>query len=150
MVSGYAFANDPDGEVCGGLVEAAQFALADARIKKERVDVINAWGPGHRQIDAGEAKAMMRVFGRALPEIPVVSIKASIGSALGAAPAIQVGVAALALRSGLVPPTVNWEYADPECPLNVSGRVRTVEHSVTLINAHGVGNVNSCAILERC
>ena len=150
FVSGYAVANDPVGEVCGGLVEAANLALADSRMKAERVDAINAWGPGHRQIDAGEADAMRRVFGGMLGEIPVLSIKGAIGSALGAAPAIQIGVAALAQRHGVVPATVNWQYPDPACAFNVHGRPRAVDHAVTLVNAHGVGNVNSCMILERC
>jgi 3-oxoacyl-(acyl-carrier-protein) synthase len=148
-VSGYAYANDQQGEICGGLVEAARLAFADAGMKAEQIEVINAWGPGHRQIDAGEAKAMRRVFGSTLNEIASLSIKGAIGSALGAAPAIQVGVAALALRNGILPATVNWRFPDPSCPLNLSSSNRAVGHSAALINAHGVGDVNSCMILER-
>ena len=150
FITGYAYANDPAGDVCGGLVEAAKLALADARIKTDQVDAINAWGPGHRRIDAGEGQAMDRVFGRNLGQIPALSIKGAVGSALGAAPAIQVGVAALAQRNGTLPPTVNWLYPDPSCPFNLSNRARYVDHEYTLINAHGVGSVNSCMVLQRC
>ena len=125
-------------------------ALADAGMKAREIDAINAWGPGHRLIDAGEVTAMQRVFGAALSEIAALSIKGAIGSALGAAPAIQLGAAALALRTGLLPPTVNWQIPDPSCPLNLSSRARAIDHSAVLINAHGVGDVNSCMILERC
>lgn len=150
FVSGFAYANDVPEDICGGLVEAARLALADAGMKIDQIDAINAWGPGHRKIDAGEVKAMQVIFGGRLEEIAALSIKGSVGSALGAAPAIQVGVAALALRNGLLPPTVNWRVRDPACALNLSPQVRAVEHSVTLVNAHGVGDVNSCMILERC
>lgn len=148
-VSGYAFANDRQGELCGGLVEAARLALADAGMKAQQIEVINAWGPGHRLIDAGEAKAMQRVFGSTLDEIAALSIKGAVGSALGAAPAIQVGVAVLALSQGVLPPTVNWRFPDPACLLNLTNASRAVEHSAALVNAHGVGDVNSCMILER-
>jgi 3-oxoacyl-[acyl-carrier-protein] synthase II len=150
FVEGYAFASDPAGDLCGGLVEAARLALADAGIRAGEIDAINAWGPGHRRIDAGESSAMQRVFGRGLGQIPALSIKGAIGAALGAAPAIQVGVAALAQRHGTLPPTVNWAYPDPSCPLNLSNRPRLVDHEYTLINAHGVGSVNSCMVLKRC
>lgn len=149
LISGYGFANDPDGDVCGGLLDAARLAMADARIKKEQVDAISAWGPGHRVIDAGECRAMRHLFGGGLSEIPAGSIKASVGSALGAAPAIQVGAAALGLYTGILPPTVNWEYPDPECPLNLCKTPRAIDHRVNLVNAHGIGSVNCCVILEK-
>ena len=148
-ITGYAFANDGPDALCGGLEAAGRLAIAQARIRTTDIDAISAWGPGHRLIDEAEARALARVFGSALPEIPVVSIKGAIGSPLGAAPAIQVAAAALAQHFGMIPPTVNWEHPDPACPLNLSRRSRSVEHSVTLINSHGVGKVNACLVLEK-
>ena len=87
--------------------------MADARIRPADIDVINAWGPGHRLIDQAEVKALLRLIGQGLGDVPAVSIKGSVGAALGAAPAIQVAAAALAQRCGVIPPTVNWEYPDP-------------------------------------
>ena len=150
FVSGYAFANDLAENICGGLAEASLLALADARMNAQEIEVINAWGPGHRLIDAGESRAMQQVFGSALREIAAISIKGAIGSALGAAPAIQLGVAALALQNGMIPATVNWEFPDPACLLNLSAVPRVIAHDATLVNAHGVGDVNSCLIIQRC
>ena len=149
-VSGYAFANDAKDDLCGGLGVAIKMALADAMVRPNQVEAINAWGPGHKLIDAAEARVLAQVFGPLLAEIPVVSIKGSIGTPLGAAPAIQVAAASLAQRHGRIPPTVNWEHPDPSCLLNLSNSCRSVAHSCTVIDAHGLGGLNASLILERC
>lgn len=148
-ITGYAFASDDRDAPCSGMATAARGALAEARRRPHEIECINAWGPGHRLIDEAEAQSMVKVFGDDLANIPAVSIKAAIGSPLGAAGAIQTAVAALGLKHSLIPPTVNWTHPDPACPMNVSNQVRTVAHTRTLINAHGVGNVNASVILER-
>jgi 3-oxoacyl-[acyl-carrier-protein] synthase II len=149
-VSGYAFASDTIDDLCGGMTNAGRLAMADAKIRPSDTDVISAWGPGHKFIDEAEARAMNDLFGGQLREIPVSSIKGSIGSPLGAAPAIQVGAAALGQRFSVIPPTVNWDFPDPACPFSLSNRPRSIEHKVTLVNSHGVGSVNASIILERC
>jgi 3-oxoacyl-(acyl-carrier-protein) synthase len=149
-ISGYGFANDDASDLCGGLKASGKLALADAKLKTGQVEAINAWGPGHKLIDAAEARVMADLFQADLPNIPVGSIKGAIGSPLGAAPAIQVATSALAQRHGIIPPTVNWQYPDPSCPLNLSGEPRSIGHAITLINAHGVGRVNASLVLERC
>lgn len=149
-IAGYGFANDEGHNMCSGMFEATRRALGDASLRPRDVDAINAWGPGHKIVDLGEALAMQKVFGTYLAEIPVVSIKGAIGSAVAAAPAIQVATAALAQRYGVMPPTVNWEYPDPCCALNLSRRFREIQHGVTLVNAHGLGGLNSALILSRC
>ncbi len=150
FISGYGFASDPPDAVCGGLVQSARLALAASRLRPESIDCINAWGPGHKLVDAGEADAMVAVFGKGLERIPVFSIKGAIGSPLGAAPAIQVAVSALAHQREMIPPTVNWEYPDPACPLNLSNRARSIQTDAALVNAHGVGGVNTSLVLQRC
>jgi len=149
-ISGYAFASDPVGDLLGGLVDSTRLALADARRRPGDIEAISAWGPGHKAIDAAEVRAMERVFGTALADIPTASIKGAIGTPLGAAPAIQVAAAALAQRDSAMPPTVNWDYPDPACSLNLSNRSRLLAHKVTLINAHGLGGANSSMVLEQC
>jgi 3-oxoacyl-(acyl-carrier-protein) synthase len=149
-IAGYAFANDEKDDLCSGIATASRMALADAKLRPDDIEVINAWGPGHKLIDAGEVRAMRRVFGPSLPEIPAVSIKGAIGNPLGAAAAIQVAAGALGQRLGTIPPTVNWDFPDPDCPLNLSNRSRHLDHRVTMINAHGLAGVNSSFILERC
>jgi 3-oxoacyl-[acyl-carrier-protein] synthase II len=149
-VAGYGFANDQGHDMCSGMVEATRRALADASLRAYNIESINAWGPGHRIVDRGEAVAMQRIFGPLLAQIPAVSIKGAIGSPVAAAPAIQVAAAVLAQRFSILPPTVNWEYPDPGCPLNLSNASRSIAHDVTLVNAHALGGLNSAVILQRC
>ncbi len=149
-IAGYAFANDEADDMCGGIATASRMAMSDARIKPSEIDMISAWGPGHKLIDAAEARAMATVFQAKLASIPAVAITGALGTALGAAPAIQVGMAALAQRFEIIPPTVNWDYPDPSCALNLSNKPRYVSHHTTLINSHGAGGVNACLGLQRC
>jgi 3-oxoacyl-(acyl-carrier-protein) synthase len=68
---------------------------------------------------------------------------------LGAGGAIQAGCAALGLKHSIIPPTVNWEYPDPGCPLNLSGQARHVAHNTTIVNSHGLSGTNACLVLNR-
>ena len=149
-ISGYAYANDRRDELCGGMAEAGYLAMAEAGVRPAEIDSIGAWGPGHKLVDVGEARAMGKIFGAGLVEMPVASIKGAVGSALGAAPAMQVAVTALGQQTGIVSPTVNWDFPDPACRLNLSNRARSVPHRLTLINSHGLGGVNASLVLERC
>jgi len=149
-ISGYAFANDEGEQLCSGIILAAKQALAAANLRPAQVEAINAWGPGHRLIDQAEYDSLLRVFHSDLAHIPAGSIKGAVGSALGAAPAMQVAAAALGQRFGKLPPTVNWRQSDPACPLNLTADFRAIDHDITLISSHGLGGVNSCMVLERC
>ncbi|HEY1849354.1 MAG TPA: beta-ketoacyl synthase N-terminal-like domain-containing protein [Opitutaceae bacterium] len=148
-VAGYAYGNDEEGSVGNGLGSTIKMALANARCSPSAVDYISAWGPGHREIDAAEAGCLCRLFGERIRSIPVASIKGAIGNPLAAAGSIQVASAALSLRSGRIPPTVNWSTADPECPLNLSAEARDVGCSVVLVNAHGLCGTNASMVLFR-
>lgn len=149
-ISGYAYANDQPDALCGGMVTAGRLAMAEAGVRPSEIDTIGAWGPGHKLVDAAEVRAMEQLFGDGLEAIPAVSIKGSVGSALGAAPAMQMAVAALGQQSSALPPTVNWEYPDPDCRLNLSQKTRFISHRLTLLNSHGLGGVNASLIIERC
>lgn len=149
-IAGQGFAGDGEGESCTGLAEAARVAMADARLRPHDVDVLNLWGPGDTHVDRCEASAMRSVFGLHLDGIAAHSIKGSVGSALGAAPAIQIAAAAIAQCNSCIPPTVNWQFPDPECPLPLSSQRRSIDHRITLVNSHGVTAVNGCVVLVRC
>jgi 3-oxoacyl-[acyl-carrier-protein] synthase II len=149
FIEGYAFASDPLASPGSGLYEAMRLAVANAGLNLAEVDCINAWGPGHKIIDQAEARALGRVFGPALAGIPAVSLKGAIGNPLGAGGAIQTGCAALGLVHGIIPPTVNWQYPDPGCPLNLSAQPRHVAHTTTIVNAHGLSGTNACLVLKR-
>jgi 3-oxoacyl-[acyl-carrier-protein] synthase II len=148
-VSGYAFATDPLDSPGAGLYEAMRLAIANGNMHPSNIEAISAWAPGHKLVDLAEAKALEHVLGSWVRSVPCVSLKGAIGNPLGAAGAIQVGCAALSMRHSIIPPTVNWQYPDPSCELNLSGHPRFVAHQSTLINAHGLSGTNSCLVLTH-
>ncbi|HVZ65712.1 MAG TPA: beta-ketoacyl-[acyl-carrier-protein] synthase family protein [Lacunisphaera sp.] len=148
-ITGYAYANDTNGITASGIAEAIRDALANACRRPDEVDFINAWGPGHRVIDASEALALKSQFGQRLDEIAATSIKGAIGTPLGASGAVQTASVALTLKTGVVPPTVNWEHPDPNCPLNLSQQSRRLWPAIAIVNAHGLSGTNSCVVLQR-
>lgn len=150
FVSGYSFATDPAEELGLGLLEAIRLCLANAGMRPRDIDVINAWGPGHKVIDAVEARVLRQFFGDELDRIPVVSIKGAIGNPFAAAGAIQAGCVALGMRDDFIPPTVNWQHPDPACRLNLSAQPRFLPFKTALVNSHGLSGTNSCLLLQRC
>jgi 3-oxoacyl-[acyl-carrier-protein] synthase II len=149
FIDGYAYASDPVENPGAGLVDAIRLTLANAGVGPTDIDAINAWGPGHPVVDAAEAVSLARVFGPHLVQVPAFSIKGAVGSALGAAGAIQVAASALGIRDDRLPPTVNWEYPDPSCPLNLSSNCRFLRQSKVLIDSHGLSGTNACLVLSR-
>jgi 3-oxoacyl-(acyl-carrier-protein) synthase len=150
FVSGYAFATDPGDRPGEGLREASQLCISNANLKRDEIDHVSAWGPGHREIDQVEASVLRDVFGPSIDRISISSIKGAIGNPLGAAGAIQVGCAALCIRDSFVPATVNWQFPDPECRLNLSAETRFCEIRAALVNSHGLSGTNSCLVLSQC
>lgn len=148
-ITGYGYASDAHKLAGEGIADAALIALANARRRPEEVDYICAWAPGHRAIDTNEASAMLRIFGSRLSDIPAASIKGTVGTALAGAGAIQLASTALALRHGVIPPTVNWETPDPQCPLNLSAKARYLSPSVAIVNAHGLSGSNAVVVVEK-
>jgi 3-oxoacyl-(acyl-carrier-protein) synthase len=148
-ITGFGFANDADGQTAMGLTEAIKYALANAMRRPDEVGYINAWGTGHRFIDANETAALQKVYGDHLGNIPVSSIKGAIGTALGASGPIQTASTVLSLNTGVLPPTVNWNTPDPGCPLNLSNQARRVQINVAVVDAHGLSGSNSALVLER-
>jgi 3-oxoacyl-[acyl-carrier-protein] synthase II len=149
FISGYGHANDDVDDLGSGWHRSIHTALANARRKPSEIDFISAWGPGHKEIDLREAQALRIVFGELLDVIPVSSIKGAVGSAMAAAGAIQVASTALAMKSGVVPPTVNWTTPDPDCPLRLSSKSRYISSRISLVNGHGISGSNSSLVLER-
>lgn len=148
-IDGYSFASDVPGVPGGGFATAMRLCLANACVRPRDVDMINAWGPGHRKIDAVEATALHHVFGPGVEQVATASIKGAIGNPFAAAGAIQAGCAALGLRDGFLPPTVNWKHPDPECRLNLSAHPRFMPFKCALISSHGLSGTNSMLLLSR-
>lgn len=149
FVDGYAYATDPAGELLGGLTQSIRLALANARMSPGEVECINAWGPGHLVIDATESRVLRDIFGERLSSLPTFSVKGAVGNPLAAGGPIQLAAGLLGMREGLIPPTVNFEYPDPDCPLCLSNRVRHLPHSTQLLDAHGLSGTNACLVLRR-
>jgi 3-oxoacyl-(acyl-carrier-protein) synthase len=149
-ISGYGFASDLNGEPGAGLFDAMRLCLANAGVHPCEIDHISAWGPGHWQIDAAEAKALRKIFKSDLDRIPAVSIKGAIGNPFAAGAPIQAGCVALGMRDDFIPPTVNWLRPDPACALNLSAEPRYLRIATALVNSHGLSGTNSSLILQRC
>lgn len=132
---------DPSGE---GVVRAMKNALDEAGLTPEDVGHLNAHGTSTAINDATEAKAFCDLQEVDFSEIPVTSTKGMTGHMLGAAGAIEAIVCAMSVANDLVPPTVGFEQADPECPVTVLTEVkRDYPQKVALSNSIGFGGHNA-------
>ena len=140
-------APDPEG---AGAVRAMRWALRDAGVPPEQVGYINAHGTSTPVNDAIETLAIKRLFGETAYNIPVSSTKSMMGHAMGGAGAIEAVFCALALRDGVIPPTINYETPDPQCDLDyVPNQARRVDFRFALCNSFGLGGQNACLVLRQ-
>src|SRR6266498_999481 len=154
-VLGYGASNDahhmaqPDPE-SAGVSEMMRAALRRAEVEPERVGYINAHGTSTPLGDAAETRAIKDVFGAHAYELAVSSTKSMMGHCFGAAGAIEAMMCVLALKEGIIPPTINYEQPDPECDLDyVPNEARRAQVDVALSNAMGLGGHNGCVLLGR-
>jgi 3-oxoacyl-[acyl-carrier-protein] synthase II len=154
-VLGYGASNDahhlaqpePDAEGVAAMIRAA---LARANVEPERVGYINAHGTSTPLGDAAETKAIKDVFGDHAYKLAVSSTKSMMGHTFGAAGAIEAIMCILALRDGVLPPTINYREPDPSCDLDyVPNEARKTQVDVALSNAMGLGGHNGCVLLGR-
>jgi 3-oxoacyl-[acyl-carrier-protein] synthase II len=154
-VLGYGASNDahhmaqPDPESVG-VAEMMRAALARAGVELDQVGYVNAHGTSTPLGDAAETKALKDVFGDHAYDLAVSSTKSVMGHCFGAAGAIEAMMCVLALRDGVLPPTINYENPDPTCDLDyVPNEARRVQVDVALSNAMGLGGHNGCVLLGR-
>jgi 3-oxoacyl-[acyl-carrier-protein] synthase II len=154
-VLGYGASNDahhmaqPDPESVG-VVEMMRAALARAGVEPERVGYVNAHGTSTPLGDAAETRAIKDVFGEHAYELAVSSTKSVMGHCFGAAGAIEAMMCVLAVRDGVLPPTMNYENPDPDCDLDyVPNEAREAQVDVALSNAMGLGGHNGCVLVGR-
>jgi len=128
-----------------GAARAMQIAMDDAHVTCDEVDYINAHGTGTKLNDSSETFAIKKVFGEEQAHrLMVSSTKSMTGHLLGAGGAIESAVCALAIRDGIIPPTINYETPDPECDLDyVPNTAREKKLKVVLNNALGFGGHNA-------
>jgi 3-oxoacyl-[acyl-carrier-protein] synthase II len=154
-VVGYSLNNDafhmttplPTGESC---VKAMRDALKYGQVNPDQIDYINAHASSTQLNDANEAFCIRQVFGHRTNSIPVSGTKSYYGHPLGASAAIEGVICALAIRDGLIPPTLNYRTPDPACDLNVvADDLREKELHYIMSNAFGFGGINSCVIFKK-
>ncbi|HEY3167229.1 MAG TPA: beta-ketoacyl-ACP synthase II [Candidatus Binatia bacterium] len=140
-------APSPEGE---GAARCMRLALKDAGIAPSDIDYINAHGTSTEYNDANETTAIKTVFGEQAAKLAVSSTKSMTGHLLGAAGAVEGVYSVLALRDGVLPPTINYENPDPACDLDyVPNKARKAAIEVALSNSFGFGGTNACAIFRR-
>ncbi|MGH7168903.1 MAG: beta-ketoacyl-[acyl-carrier-protein] synthase family protein, partial [Gemmataceae bacterium] len=102
-------------------------SLAEAGIGPEEVDHVNAHGLATRESDAWEARNLQEIFGNCSPPVPVFAAKSYIGNLGAGGSTTELAASVLAMRNGRVPPTLNYEQADPDCPITVlTGEARAL------------------------
>ncbi len=133
-----------------GAARAMRAVLRDAKLAPEQIGYINAHGTGTAANDISETAAIHAVFGSHAGRLPVSSTKSMHGHALGAAAAIECVAAVLALRDGVLPPTVNFTERDPQCDLDViPNEARQAQVEYALSNSFAFGGLNAVLALRR-
>ncbi len=133
-----------------GAVRAMEKALEQSRLAADSVDYVSAHGTGTTSNDRLETVALKRVFRQRAARLPVSSIKSMIGHTMGAASVVEAAACALAIHTGVVPPTANLVEPDPECDLDyVPNTAREVRVDVAMNNAYAFGGNNASLILQR-
>ena len=138
---------EPSGEQA---MRAMRLALWNAKISPEEVDYINAHGSSTIANDPIETKAIKNVFAAHAYNLAVSSTKSMHGHMMGATGAIEVAASLLAIENNLIPPTINYEYPDPECDLDyVPNQARVSRVNVAMSNSFGFGGKNAVIVLQR-
>ncbi len=131
-----------------GAARAMTEALADAGLEPGDIDYINAHGTSTPANDSTETAAIKSSFGEVASTVPISSTKSMTGHLLGAAGAMEALVCVLAIRDGIVPPTINYTTPDPECDLDyVPNEARKVDVSAAMSNSFGFGGHNVALVL---
>jgi 3-oxoacyl-[acyl-carrier-protein] synthase II len=137
-------------ETGAGAALSMHLALDDAGLKPADIGYINAHGTSTRLNDKSETLAVKKVFGEQAQRVPISSTKSVTGHLLGASGSLEAVICAQVLNAGVLPPTMNYEFPDPDCDLDYvpnAARKATPEHVMS--NSFGFGGHNATLILSR-
>jgi 3-oxoacyl-[acyl-carrier-protein] synthase II len=138
---------DPEGK---GAAKSMEFAVKDAGLELADIGYINAHGTSTKPNDRCETMAVKSLFGEQNAKPPMSSTKSMTGHMLGAAGAVEAVVCALALRDGILPPTVGYKVADPECDLDyITEGARKADITAALSNSLGFGGHNATLCIKK-
>jgi len=138
---------DPDGTQA---VRCLQTAFARAGMRPERLDYLNGHGTSTPLGDRAETVVMKKVFGDYAYNLPISSIKSQLGHMQGACGAVELAACCLTIRDNVIPPTINYEFVDPECDLDyVPNTARHRRVDVAASNSLGFGGRNTSLIIQR-
>jgi 3-oxoacyl-(acyl-carrier-protein) synthase len=126
-----------------------RMALDYAGLKPGDLDYINAHGTSTKLNDISENKAIKAVFGEHAYKLAISSTKSMTGHLLGGAGGIEAIFSILAIKHGVIPPTINYETRDPECDLDyVPNVARQAKVRTAMSNSFGFGGTNACLIFK--
>jgi 3-oxoacyl-[acyl-carrier-protein] synthase II len=153
-VKGYAATNDAfhvtaPAENGAGAAACMELALEDADMQHDDIHYINAHGTSTSLNDKSETAAIKTVFGEHAYDVPVSSTKSMTGHLLGAAGALEAAFCIQALQDQIIPPTINYDTADPDCDLDyVPNEARQIELKNVMSNSFGFGGHNATLIFS--
>jgi 3-oxoacyl-[acyl-carrier-protein] synthase II len=140
-------APDPD---AGQAARGMRLAFEDAGLKAEDIDYVNAHGTSTSLNDKGETAAIKKALGDHAYKVAVSSTKGMTGHLLGAAGGIEAIACAMAIKEGIVPPTINYETPDPDCDLDyVPNVARKMDVRAALSNSLGFGGHNATLCFKK-
>lgn len=153
-IAGYGATNDayhwgrpaPDGVQ---FARAMTVALADAGVSPEDVDAVFADAFGVAEYDAAEVTAIKKALGRRADEVPVTAPKTMVGRLYAGGASLDVAAAVLAMRDGVIPPTINLDQPADGCELQFVTERRSAELATVLVLARGYGGFNAAIVLRR-
>ncbi len=154
-IAGYGITGDayhmsapaPEGE---GAARSMAMALGHAKLNVDQIDYINAHGTSTPVGDKCETQAIKKIFGDHAKKLAVSSTKSMTGHLLGAAGSVETAICALAIRDQIVPPTINYEYPDPDCDLDyVPNKAREMKVFACVNNSLGFGGHNATLIVKK-
>ncbi|MCK4966772.1 beta-ketoacyl-ACP synthase II [bacterium] len=133
-----------------GMIRVMQSALNDASLDSREIGYINAHGTSTILNDKCESAAIIKVFGNHANTLKVSSIKSMIGHMMAAAGSVEFVSTVLSVYNGILPPTINYEEPDPECPLDyVTNGAESVNINAAMSNSFGFGGGNVCLIAKK-